>query len=381
MKKYLVRSLALLMALLLAVPPVGVLAEEPEPVSTEISVEETAGEPPAAAEPAPEEPAAEEPEAESGTESLPEEAVTEETVTEEPADSVMEVEPEPEPEIEAEPEGETQPEAEESSVSLMGEADVELLATTASGTCGANLTWTLDSTGTLTISGTGAMTDFGSYSSVPWYSYRNDIKSVVVENGVTTIGGFAFSSCFSLASVAVPDSLVSIGKNAFHACTILEEITLSEHTTDIHETAFSDCTFLVMHAPEGSTAAQYAIDHELVPENVVMGSAHPYQKSGIWEYTHYEEAAALLVTFSSKTDVTGFHDMDSLYVTDANGREMQYKGTKLAGETLMLAGNTFTVYLKEVWSTKNEFGFRIISVTGLSQEEYEARLAVADPAL
>ena len=121
--------------------------------------------------------------------------------------------------------------------------------------------------------------------------------------------------------------------------------------------------------------AQYAIDHELVPENVVMESAHPYQKSGIWEYTHYEEAAALLVTFSSKTDVTGFHDMDSLYVTDANGREMQYKGTKLAGETLLLAGNTFTVYLKEVWSTKNEFGFRIISVTGLSQEEYEARLA------
>ena len=201
------------------------------------------------------------------------------------------------------------------------------------------------------------------------------LQRIVIPDGATAISDGAFYNCFSLASVTVPDSLVSIGRNAFHACMILEEITLSEHTTDIHETAFSDCAFLVMHAPEGSVAAQYAIDHELVPENVEMESPHPYQESGIWEYTHYEDAAALLVTFSSKTDVTGYYDMDSLYVTDAYGRKMQYKGTKLAGETLMLAGNTFTVYLKEVWSTGSEFGFRITSVIGLSQEEYEARLA------
>ncbi len=63
-------------------------------------------------------------------------------------------------------------------------------AEVASGTCGAdgeNLTWVLDDTGTLTISGEGAMADWTSSSNVPWYNYRSSIKTVVIEDGVTSI--------------------------------------------------------------------------------------------------------------------------------------------------------------------------------------------------
>ena len=64
--------------------------------------------------------------------------------------------------------------------------------TAVSGSCGTNLTWSLDETGTMTISGTGAMTDFAAGSDVPWESLRDDITSVVVEDGVTNVGDYAF---------------------------------------------------------------------------------------------------------------------------------------------------------------------------------------------
>ena len=88
----------------------------------------------------------------------------------------------------------------------------------ASGTCGYNLTWTyVESTGTLTISGTGAMKNY-SYNSpkAPWSSYS--IKKVILENGITSIGNYAFRDCSSLASVTIPNSVTSIGNYAFEGC-------------------------------------------------------------------------------------------------------------------------------------------------------------------
>lgn len=70
---------------------------------------------------------------------------------------------------------------------------------TDSGTCGDNLTWTFNDDGTLTISGTGDMEGLGLYT--PWYSSRDSIKSVIIENGVTSIGNWAFRDCSSLADV------------------------------------------------------------------------------------------------------------------------------------------------------------------------------------
>ena len=85
-----------------------------------------------------------------------------------------------------------------------------------SGTCGPNLTWTLQN-GVLTISGSGNMDDFRS-SNVPWYSYRQSITSVTIGNSVTSIGGDAFAGCSGLTSVTIGNSVTSIGHGAFYNC-------------------------------------------------------------------------------------------------------------------------------------------------------------------
>ena len=104
-----------------------------------------------------------------------------------------------------------------------------------SGTCGDNLTWTLDDNGTLTISGTGEMKNYSGNlnQSAPWHSNIKSIKSVVIEKGVTNIGDYAFSWCNSLTSITIPKNVTSIGKSAFSKCSSLTSITIPNRVTSI----------------------------------------------------------------------------------------------------------------------------------------------------
>ena len=95
----------------------------------------------------------------------------------------------------------------------------------ASGTCGDNLTWKLDDEGTLTISGKGAMTEWVNSDSAPWKTYSNTINKVVIQPGVTSIGGHAFSKCKNLTSITIPEGVTSIGEYAFYACDGLIDVT------------------------------------------------------------------------------------------------------------------------------------------------------------
>jgi hypothetical protein len=72
------------------------------------------------------------------------------------------------------------------------------------------------SDGVMTVSGTGAMADYEEYNYTPWSSY--DVKTIVIESGVTSIGVKALSSCSKLESVSIPASVTSIGNYAFEAC-------------------------------------------------------------------------------------------------------------------------------------------------------------------
>jgi len=103
------------------------------------------------------------------------------------------------------------------------------------GMCGDNVTWTLDSEGTLTISGTGDMEDSS------WYSEREKIKSVVIENGVTSICEAAFYGCENLINVTIPNSITSIGYRAFYDCIGLTSITIPDSVTSIGFSAFYGC--------------------------------------------------------------------------------------------------------------------------------------------
>ena len=117
----------------------------------------------------------------------------------------------------------------------------------ASGTCGAegnngdNLTWILDDEGVLTISGTGAMASWENDS--PWHE-NQDIKSVMIEDGVTSIGHKAFFRCSGLANITFPNSVKSIGVNAFYGCSGLTSIKIPNSVTSIRSSAFSGCSGL-----------------------------------------------------------------------------------------------------------------------------------------
>ena len=107
-----------------------------------------------------------------------------------------------------------------------------------------NLTWKLYEDGTLTISGTGAMKNYD-YNDNPSPVYNNsNVKKVVIEDGVTSIGNSAFNECISLTSITIPDSVTSIGTYAFSGCRSLTSITIPDSVTSIGAYAFQSCSNL-----------------------------------------------------------------------------------------------------------------------------------------
>ena len=148
-----------------------------------------------------------------------------------------------------------------------------------SGTCGDNLTWSYDdSTYTLTISGTGAMTDYSS-SNRPWKSYVGSIKTVVIEDSVTSIGEWAFADCTSLTSVTIPDSVTSIGDYAFCSCDSLTSITVDSnneyYSSDEYGVLFNkDKTELIQY-PIGNTRTSYTI-----PDSVTSIGSYAFYYCG-----------------------------------------------------------------------------------------------------
>lgn len=120
----------------------------------------------------------------------------------------------------------------------------------ASGYCGGegdgkNLTWTLDSEGVLTISGKGKMEHFNYYfNEIPWYESRGKILKVVINAGVTSIGGDAFYLCNNLTNITIPDSITSIESGAFEGCGSLTNVSIPGGITYIESHTFADCNSL-----------------------------------------------------------------------------------------------------------------------------------------
>ena len=106
--------------------------------------------------------------------------------------------------------------------------------------------WEFDEeTGTLTISGSGKMDDYAEGSAyVPWYDLKEEIVSVVIEDGITYIGENNFWDCSGLVSVSLPQTLTEIGRYAFRNCDALEEIILPESLLYINERAVYGCDAL-----------------------------------------------------------------------------------------------------------------------------------------
>ena len=171
-----------------------------------------------------------------------------------------------------------------------------------SGTSGENLTWTLDSDGLLIISGTGAMEDYYGKSG-PWCWASFPILSVVVEEGITSIGSSAFIGCDKIRSVTLPSSVTTIGSSAFEDCYRLSSITIPGGVTSIGSSAFSGCTSLSsITIPDSvTTIGDSAFDGCASLSSIAI----PEGVTTIGEYTFYNCASLSSITLPNSVTTIG----------------------------------------------------------------------------
>ena len=110
-----------------------------------------------------------------------------------------------------------------------------------SGICGSDMEWKFDESGTLYISGSGDMTDWQNEEERPWYEIRNEVTTLVLGNGIRSVGDRAFYYFAHLTSVTLPPTLTHIGDYAFANCSRLVEFPEMMSVKEIGEGAFSDC--------------------------------------------------------------------------------------------------------------------------------------------
>ena len=151
-------------------------------------------------------------------------------------------------------------------LSIVSVVDFSAFADVKTGKCGDNVTYSLDTeTGVLTISGTGKMTAFSRFDS-PFY-YNSSVKTVIIENGVTSIGDYAFEGCTRLTSITIPDSVTSIGSNVILGCTSLTSIEVSydnENYSSVNGVLFNKDKSELITYPAGKTDCEYAIPNSVI---------------------------------------------------------------------------------------------------------------------
>ena len=159
--------------------------------------------------------------------------------------------------------------------------------------------WNYDLTnGTLTISGKGAVTNYSSAARTPWYSERANIQSIIIEDGITSIGDFNFYGLPNLSSVTIADSVTQIGEYAFKNCSTLASVEFPANLTAIKESAFYGCTaFNTVTIPASVESIQsYAFAHCSGISTINFEGSAPqigdYAFSGVSASVNYPEEDA-----------------------------------------------------------------------------------------
>lgn len=157
----------------------------------------------------------------------------------------------------------------------------------ASGSCGAegdNLAWKLTNDGTLIITGVGEMDGMVTQNIEcvgPWKVYKDDIRSVVIEEGVTSIGARCFTYCTNLESVTIPGTVEHIDPFAFFG-TGLKQVSIPAGVREIGHAAFSNCSSLERIVAEGNNddADFRVVDGVLYDKDMKYLQVYPAAKPG-----------------------------------------------------------------------------------------------------
>lgn len=195
-----------------------------------------------------------------------------------------------------------------------------------SGTCGAHLNWSLSSDGVLTISGTGDMDDYTDSDALsPWYSLRSVITSVIIDEGVTSIGNFAFLRCIKLTNIAIPDSIARIGRWSFIGCTRLTDVAIPDGVDKIEWQAFSDCTGLTsITIPSSVTSVENAAFYQCINLKEVNFLGAESQWNAIKIGEHNEPFTSADIHYSSTGSDSGEESTYKVYY-GGNGDYKEFK--------------------------------------------------------
>ncbi len=138
------------------------------------------------------------------------------------------------------------------------------------------INYSIDDYGLLTISGSGPMSN-GGYQ----FCENKSIKTIVIKQGVTSIGNGAFRGCSGLTSVTIPDSVTSIGDGAFYDCAALTSVIIPGSVTNISGSAFENCQPII-YGDVDSYAQQYANEKDFVfLKNTLCSLCHDWDEGKV----------------------------------------------------------------------------------------------------
>jgi hypothetical protein len=251
---------------------------------------------------------------------------------------------------------------------------------TTSGTCGDNLTWTLED-GVLTISGTGEMQDDWTFSD-EWREIRDNVTSVVIEKGVTSISDWAFDGYKGLTKVTLPEGLAQIGDDAFGGCTSLKTILLPEGLTAISDGLFYGCSSLTtVYIPDSVTSIAHSafelctsLTTITIPDSVTEIGAYafyectslktitiPESVESIWQYA--------FAGCENLTNVTISEGVQKISWAAFSGCPKLYSVT-IPQSVTEIGPSAFGIYQDDDYNTFTVEGFTIYGVAGSAAGTY-----------
>ncbi len=272
----------------------------------------------------------------------------------------------------------------EVTISTVGEGNAPLMGvlayassgTTDGGSCGVGVSYAYNmNTKTLEISGTGMMTEFVSASTTPWQAYRQDVRYIIVGDGVRSIGSYAFADMMNVQTVSVGTAVNTIGASAFKNCAKLPYIALPADLFYVYNGAFSGCSSLSMATYAGNRAQLTIMDNNYELTNALnynggsgSGTVTPTMPDygtipGTNIFWQFSSATGSLIMYSSASNGEPIPSFSSASTTPWAHRASQVKTITMQGITSIgsyaFAGMTqlHTVSFARVTNTINSYAF------------------------
>lgn len=231
--------------------------------------------------------------------------------------------------------------------------------------------WVLDENGVLTITGTGAMSSFTAKSTNEWLAQKDLITDVVIEEGVTTIGNYAFTGCTNLRSVCIPESLTTIGSYAFNGCYGLESVYFAGRRTTFSGNPFSSKPTIYCYeyawVDYWANSQGYAVIYlDAINEaDLVVMTLEPSQMLGVGET---RVVTYQLFPASWRSNIVWRVSNTAVATIDQDGM-MTGRKAGTVRVTATVAGNTYTTNVQVIngYTYGGNYGYNPLSIVSQPQ--------------